>query len=191
VGVAKNLYVGANTNIAGTLAVTGVATFSAAPIYSSLTASSAVATDASKGLVSVTNTGTGNNVLATSPTLVTPVISSIVNTGTITLPTTTGTMALTSQVIGISQTTSDVTASRSLNTTYTNSTGKPIVAYCSISNASASALMINQIDGVTIYGSSDPTTGAYYSMTLVVPIGSTYKFNMNGTPTLQIWVETR
>jgi hypothetical protein len=33
-----------------------------------------VATDASKGLVSVTNTGTGNNVLATSPTLVTPAL---------------------------------------------------------------------------------------------------------------------
>jgi hypothetical protein len=39
---------------------------------SGLTASSAVATDASKNLVSVTNTGSGNNVLATSPTLVTP-----------------------------------------------------------------------------------------------------------------------
>jgi hypothetical protein len=39
-----------------------------------LTASSAVATDASKNLVSVTNTGTGNNVLATSPTLVTPAL---------------------------------------------------------------------------------------------------------------------
>jgi hypothetical protein len=57
-----------------TLAVTGVATLTAQPILSSLTASSAVATDASKGLVSVTNTGTGNNVLATSPTLVTPVL---------------------------------------------------------------------------------------------------------------------
>jgi hypothetical protein len=33
-----------------------------------------VATDASKALVSVTNTGTGNNVLATSPTLVTPIL---------------------------------------------------------------------------------------------------------------------
>jgi len=74
VGVAKNLYVGVNANVAGTLGVTGVATFSATPIYSSLTASSAVATDASKNLVSVTNTGTGNNVLATSPTLVTPAL---------------------------------------------------------------------------------------------------------------------
>ncbi len=35
----------------------------------SLTASSAVATDASKNLISVTNTGTGNNVLSASPTL--------------------------------------------------------------------------------------------------------------------------
>ena len=39
-----------------------------------LTASSAVATDSSKNLVSITNTGTGNNVLATSPTLVTPTL---------------------------------------------------------------------------------------------------------------------
>ena len=79
-GIAKNLYVG------------GIASFSAQPIFTSLTASSAVATDASKGLVSVTNTGTGNNVLATSPTITTPVISSIVNTGTLTLPTSTDTL---------------------------------------------------------------------------------------------------
>ena len=39
-----------------------------------LTASTALALDASKVVVSVTNTGTGNNVLATSPTLVTPAL---------------------------------------------------------------------------------------------------------------------
>jgi hypothetical protein len=97
-GIAKNLYVGVNANVAGTLGVTGVATFSAAPIYSSLTASSAVATDASKGLVSVTNTGTGNNVLATSPTLVTPILGTP-QSGTLTnctgLPTTSLTGAIT------------------------------------------------------------------------------------------------
>jgi hypothetical protein len=59
----------------GNETIAGTKTFSAAPIYSSLTASSAVATDASKGLVSVTNTGTGNNVLATSPTIATPTIT--------------------------------------------------------------------------------------------------------------------
>lgn len=64
VGITKSLFVG------------GTATFSATPIFSALTASSAVATDASKALVSVTNTGTGNNVLATNPTLETPNITS-------------------------------------------------------------------------------------------------------------------
>ena len=94
VGIAKNLYVGVNANVAGTLGVTGVATFSAAPIYSSLTASSAVATDASKALVSVTNTGTGSNVLATSPTISLPVIDNI-KMGYTTTATAAGTTTLT------------------------------------------------------------------------------------------------
>jgi hypothetical protein len=70
----KDAFFAGNETVGGTLAVTGVATLTAQPVLSSLTASSAVATDASKGLVSVTNTGTGNNVLATSPTLVTPIL---------------------------------------------------------------------------------------------------------------------
>lgn len=45
---------------------------------SSLTASAAVATDASKNLVSVTNTGSGNNVLSAGPTLTgTTIVSSL------------------------------------------------------------------------------------------------------------------
>jgi hypothetical protein len=76
VGIAKALFVGTTANVAGAVTLGGVATFSAQPIFSSLTASSAVATDASKGLVSVTNTGTGNNVLATTPTIATPSITS-------------------------------------------------------------------------------------------------------------------
>jgi hypothetical protein len=50
----------------GNLTITGTLTLSA------LTASTALALNASKQVVSVTNTGSGNNVLATSPTLVTP-----------------------------------------------------------------------------------------------------------------------
>jgi hypothetical protein len=60
---------GTSATLSGILGVTGVTTLTAQPILSSLTASSAVATDASKGLVSVTNTGSGNNVLSASPTL--------------------------------------------------------------------------------------------------------------------------
>jgi hypothetical protein len=70
----KDAFIAGNETVGGTLAVTGVTTLTAQPVLSSLTASSAVATDASKGLVSVTNTGSGNNVLATSPTLVTPIL---------------------------------------------------------------------------------------------------------------------
>ena len=45
---------------------------------SGLTASTALALDAGKVAVSVTNTGTGNNVLSTSPTLVSPIISTTI-----------------------------------------------------------------------------------------------------------------
>ena len=100
-------------------------------------------------------------------------------------------IATTSQVVGISQTTADYTASRVLGTTYTNSTSKAIVVYASVSNAAASALVINQIDGTAIYGTAIPTANGYYGSTLVVPAGSTYIINMNGAPTLQRWVETR
>jgi hypothetical protein len=64
-----------NLAIGGTLGVTGDTTLS------NLTASSAVATNASKVLVSVANSGTGDNVLASgatlsSPTLTTPTLTS-------------------------------------------------------------------------------------------------------------------
>ena len=65
---------------------------------SGLTASSAVATDASKNLVSVTNTGTGNNVLATSPTLTTPTLgvasATTINKVTLTAPATGSTLTI-------------------------------------------------------------------------------------------------
>jgi hypothetical protein len=60
-------------NSTATLDDSGAVSVSGANI-SGLTASSAVATDISKNLVSVANTGTGDNVLATSPTLITPAL---------------------------------------------------------------------------------------------------------------------
>jgi len=47
-----------------------------------LTASTALALDASKNVVSVTNTGTGNNVLATSPSIATPTLTGDVQMST-------------------------------------------------------------------------------------------------------------
>jgi hypothetical protein len=102
VGDSFNGPIGTSTAAAGafttlsassTLAVTGVATLTAQPILSSLTASRAVFTDASKGLVSNAITGTGNVVMSTSPTLVTPVLgtpTSATLTNATGLPLTTG-----------------------------------------------------------------------------------------------------
>ncbi len=65
----KDLHMAGNALVGGTLGVTGIATFTAQPVLSSLTASRAVFTDGSKGLVSNAITGTGNVVMSASPTL--------------------------------------------------------------------------------------------------------------------------
>ena len=74
-GVVKALWVGGLANVAGavtmqsTLAVTGVATLTAAPIVSALTASLPVFSNGSKALVSNAMTGTGDVVMSASPTM--------------------------------------------------------------------------------------------------------------------------
>jgi hypothetical protein len=76
-------------------------TVSGTTTLSGLTASTALALNASKQIVSVTNTGTGNNVLATSPTLVTPALgtpSSVTLTNATGLPVATGISGLGSGV---------------------------------------------------------------------------------------------
>ena len=83
--------VGLNVGSGKILSVGGTANLSA------LTASTALALNASKNVVSVTNTGTGDNVLATSPTLVTPALgtpSSATLTNATGLPIATGVSGL-------------------------------------------------------------------------------------------------
>jgi hypothetical protein len=70
-------------------------TFAGTQNLTSLTASSAVATDASKNLVSVTNNGSGNNVLTTSPVLVTPTLGAATATTIAFSPTTGGVIGTT------------------------------------------------------------------------------------------------
>ncbi len=90
--------------------------------------------------------------------------------------------------IGVGQSWSDVTSSRSSNTTYTNTTGKPIqimVLTPSWNNAGSFDLLV---DGITVmsignqdgYNQSKPTS-------VLIPNGSTYRVNGN----FQKWSELR
>ena len=97
-----------NVSITGTFGVTGVATLTAQPILSSLTASQAVFSDASKGLVSNAITGTGNVVMSASPTL----------TGTITMAAATASGAITANagiVVAASQAITGTVASSTIS----------------------------------------------------------------------------
>jgi hypothetical protein len=77
---------GVNLSVSGTSTLSG------------LTASTALALNASKEIVSVTNTGTGNNVLETSPTLTTPILgvasATSINKVAITAPATSATLTI-------------------------------------------------------------------------------------------------
>jgi hypothetical protein len=189
VGIAKTLYVGTNANIAGNLGVTGTATFSTAPIFSSLTISSAVATDASKNFVSVTNTGTGNNVLATSPTITTPTIDTITSAAATALTLkSAGTTAITvntSQALGVGSSPSFGTngqvltsAGSAASPTWTTiSTSVPQIRAISASVA-ANALTISASALTLDFRSTTLTSGTITTVTgtpanLVISSGST------------------
>ena len=76
----NNVVIGTTTPLAGnftTLSASSTATLSG------LTASTALALDASKNIVSVTNTGSGNNVLATSPTITGATLTTSAFNGTV------------------------------------------------------------------------------------------------------------
>jgi hypothetical protein len=96
-----------------------------------------------------------------------------------------------SQTFGIGQTYTDVTATRALNTTYTNSTGKPIVVYVfgsTTANTSAMGLVINGAESAVSFGA---TTAIAIGVTGVVPAGATYSIITTGSVSFSSWKELR
>lgn len=78
--------------------------------------------------------------------------------------------------LGVGQTWQNVTASRAVSTTYTNSTGKPIQVLVSASTTnSGSAFTVNGLPAITWAGAfyANPTT-SNMAISVIIPIGNTY-----------------
>ncbi len=108
---------------------------------------------------------------------VTLTVPSAAGSNTVTIPASTGTAALTSDVIGVSQTWQVLTSSRASGVTYTNSTGKPIMVaiYGGSSTVSVGGVVVGTIGGVNS------------TVSVIVPNGATYISSAN----MVAWAELR
>jgi hypothetical protein len=95
------------------------------------------------------------------------------------------------QVVGVGQTLTNVTASRTSSTAYTNSTGKPIVAYLLGTTTSPNGYVVGWVNGAQIGGvSANATSTSSVSVSFVVPAGATYQVTTS-LATLASWYELR
>jgi hypothetical protein len=96
--------------------------------------------------------------------------------------------------IGINQTWQDMTSQRQMNVIYTNTTNRPIQVYINTTAPSAGtyATAFLEVDGVTISGNNNASSGIYASATSVsaiVPPNSRYKATV-GSINVK-WLELR
>jgi len=186
-----------NAVVGGTLGVTGVATLSSQPVLSTLTASVAVFSDGSKGLVSNAITGTGNVVMSASPTLTTPALgtpSALVGTNI------TGTAAgltagnvstnanLTGPITSVGNATS-IAAQTGTGTTFVMQASPtlttPVLGVATGTSLSLSGLYASTMGNNTlIFQSTTATTG--YQYTEMSNTGGDARMGVEGTVTGQL-----
>jgi hypothetical protein len=166
---------------------------------SGLTASYAVATDGSKNLVSVANTGTGDNVLATSPTLTTPTIgvatATSINKVAITAPATSATLTIAD---GKTLTASNsITLAGTDATTMTFPPASASIGYLDIPQNSQSAAytLVLADSGKHIFHPSADTTARTFTIpadsSVAFPVGTAITFvNQNGAGVVTIAITT-
>ena len=94
--------------------------------------------------------------------------------------------------IGISQSWTDVTSSRALNTIYTNSTNRAIMVFvngtCGANNVAGGYVVVNSVN----LGVTSSSNAGQWQTSFIVPAGQTYQVQPNSlSPTIQLWVELR
>jgi hypothetical protein len=108
----------------------------------------------------------------------------VAGSNTATLPLATGELSM---LGGAGQTWTDVTASRALDTTYTNSTGKPIQVFIQI-NLASNSIATFAINGITFsIGANSGAGTTITTLSFIVPNENTYIF----TGTISKWAELR
>lgn len=143
---------------------------------------------------------TGGLVPATQlPSATTSVQGAVILNNTLTSTSTT--QALTSaqgkmlndQAFGVGQTWQNVTGSRSLGTTYTNTTGRPISVSIDVVGSSSGVDGIRAVvGGVTVSELLNIAENHYSQLTFIVPIGQSYSAQQTqSTINLTKWTELR
>jgi hypothetical protein len=133
---------------------------------------------ASGGTGSTTSTGSGAVVLASSPTLTTPALGT---PSAIVLTNATGTANSLNAGIGVNQSWQEVT--RTLGTTYTNDTGKPIMLIGNPVRSSQSSVGLNcTINGVQVPLCYNTNSGGGNEAvgSIIIPTGATYVLSQKG-----------
>lgn len=145
------------------------------------------------GGTTITALGTGTGGTGTYTVSASQTVSSTTITGTVQVW-----ESAANQGIGVGQTWTDVTGSRALSTTYTNSTGKPIeISVGGYSNGAGGGYIYCTFNGsVTVpFGSWYSAGGSYpFLGTVIVPVSATYlvAFAVTaGSPTYNFWYELR
>ena len=116
----------------------------------------------------------------------------VAGTNTLTLPASTDTLALQGDVIGLNQTWQNVTASRSIGTTYTNSTGKPIFVQINSNTTGTLHEFKTYVNSVQIGDNVTYANSSNTSISFIVPNGQTYLLStVSGSPSFFVWAELR
>lgn len=91
--------------------------------------------------------------------------------------------------IGFGQTEQNVLGSRAVNTTYYNTTGKPIEVTISVVITSGSSANFN-VNGVSVLQDSGLVNSPFHVSKIISP-GESYSLAVGGSPTIQKWSEKR
>lgn len=188
---AGSLAISSAVAMASTLAVTGIATFTAAPVFSSGTASQTMELTAGKALTTVAITGTGNYVKATSPTLTTPTLgvatATSINKVAITAPASSATLTLADGSSLVTSGANSITLTSSGATNVTLPTSGTLAATTG-ANAAQEVICIAISDETTAIttGTAKVTFRMPYAFTLSAVRASLSTASSSGTPTFDI-----